>query len=282
MQIAYGHAGGGPEFFVRLDDDEGWTPLSRLGLVPGDSGELAGVADRIPELLRTDHGPGVDLDRLESPVIRPRKILAVGLNYRDHIAETAAQAPESPMIFAKYTSSVSGPFDSIVSYPAITSKLDYEGELAVIMRTGGRWIPQSEALEHVLGYAVSNDVSARDLQRADRQFSRSKSFDTFCPIGPWITTADAVPDPQALGIRTRVNGAVRQDGTTADMIFSVAYVISFLSQTMTWEPGDVLLTGTPAGVILGMPDPVFLTDGDEVEVEIDGVGTIRNRVRFDG
>ena len=158
----------------------------------------------------------------------------------------------------------------------LTARADYEVELAVIMGRSTRDVAEADALDHVFGYTVSNDVSARDAQRADRQFGRSKSFDTFCPIGPWITSADRVADPQALGLWTRVNGEPRQDSSTAKMLFSVAYLIHYLARGMTLEPGDVILTGTPSGVGLFMDPPVFLQPGDVVECGVEGLGTIRN------
>ena len=211
------------------------------------------------------------------PLERPGKIVAVGLNYRGHADEQGAQVPERPLLFAKWQTALIGPGEPIV-LPAISSAIDYEAELGVVLGERVKGIAAADALAAVRGYVCANDVTARDLQRADRQFTRSKSLDTFCPVGELVPAA-AVPDPQALGIRCLVNGELRQDSTTADMIFSVAELIAFVSEAITLEPGDLLLTGTPPGVGVFRDPPVFLADGDEVVVEIDGVGRLANPVR---
>ncbi|MHB1242405.1 MAG: fumarylacetoacetate hydrolase family protein [Gaiellaceae bacterium] len=211
------------------------------------------------------------------PLERPGKIVAVGLNYRGHADEQGAQVPERPLLFAKWQTALIGPGEPIV-LPAISSSIDYEAELGVVLGERVKGIAAADALAAVRGYVCANDVTARDLQRADRQFTRAKSLDTFCPVGELVPAA-AVPDPQALRIRCLVNGELRQDSTTADMIFSVAELIAFVSEAITLEPGDLLLTGTPPGVGVFRDPPVFLADGDEVVVEIDGVGRLANPVR---
>jgi 2-keto-4-pentenoate hydratase/2-oxohepta-3-ene-1,7-dioic acid hydratase in catechol pathway len=208
---------------------------------------------------------------------RPGKIICVGLNYRRHAEEQGAQAPEQPMLFAKWATALTGPGDPIV-LPPISSKVDYEAELGVVIGARVKGVGVENALEAVRGYLCANDVSARDLQRADGQFTRSKSLDTFCPVGELVPAAE-VPDPQALRIRCVVNGEVRQDSTTADMIFGVAELIAFVSEAITLEPGDLLLTGTPEGVGLFRDPPVFLADGDEVTIEIEGLPSLTNPVR---
>lgn len=208
---------------------------------------------------------------------RPGKIVAVGLNYRGHADEQGAQVPERPLLFAKWQTALIGPGEAIV-LPAISSSIDYEAELGVVLGERVKGVAAADALAAVRGYVCANDVTARDLQRADRQFTRAKSLDTFCPVGELVPAA-AVPDPQALRIRCLVNGELRQDSTTADMIFSVAELIAFVSEAITLEPGDLLLTGTPPGVGVFRDPPVFLADGDEVVVEIDGVGRLANPVR---
>jgi len=208
---------------------------------------------------------------------RPPKLLGIGLNYRDHAAETGAALPERPLIFAKLASAVTAP-SGPVRHPEFTEELDYEGELAVVIgRTASR-VPEARALEHVFGYAIMDDVTARDRQRAEPQWVRAKGGDTFAPFGPWVTTADEVPDPQALTIRTYVNGELRQDGRTADMVFGVAELIAFCSSSFTLEPGDVISTGTPAGVGVARNPKSFLWPGDRVRVEIDGLGAIEHQV----
>jgi 2-keto-4-pentenoate hydratase/2-oxohepta-3-ene-1,7-dioic acid hydratase in catechol pathway len=208
---------------------------------------------------------------------RPGKIICVGLNYRGHAEEQGAQPPEQPILFAKWPTALTGPGDPIV-LPQISSSIDYEAELGVVIGSRVKGVLAEHALEAVRGYVCANDVSARDLQRADRQFTRAKSIDTFCPVGELVPAAE-VPDPQALRIRCLVNGEVRQDSTTADMIFSVAALIAFASEAITLEPGDLLLTGTPEGVGLYRDPPLFLADGDEVTVEIDGLPALTNPVR---
>ena len=211
------------------------------------------------------------------PIERPGKIICVGLNYRAHAEEQGATVPERPILFAKWPTALIGPGEAIV-LPSITSSVDYEAELGVVIGSRAKQVPVEEALGVVHGYLCANDVSARDLQFADGQFTRAKSLDTFCPVGE-LVPASAIPDPQALGIRCLVNGEVRQSSTTADMIFSVAEVIAFVSQAITLEPGDLLLTGTPEGVGVFRDPPVFLAVGDEVVVEIDGIGSLANPVR---
>jgi 2,4-didehydro-3-deoxy-L-rhamnonate hydrolase len=211
------------------------------------------------------------------PIERPGKVICVGLNYRDHAEEQGAELPERPILFAKWSTALTGPGDPIV-LPRISSSIDYEAELGVVIGARVKGAAQGAALEAVRGYLCANDVSARDLQYADRQFTRAKSLDTFCPVGDLVPAAE-VPDPQALRIRCLVNGDVRQDSTTADMIFSVAELISFASEAITLEPGDLILTGTPAGVGVFREPPLFLADGDEVTVEIEGIGSLTNPVR---
>jgi 2-keto-4-pentenoate hydratase/2-oxohepta-3-ene-1,7-dioic acid hydratase in catechol pathway len=212
------------------------------------------------------------------PIERPGKIVCVGLNYRSHAEEQDRQPPERPMLFAKWATSLIGPGDPIV-LPPISRAVDYEAELGVVIGSRVKGVSPANALEAVRGYLCANDVSARDLQRADRQYTRGKSLDTFCPIGPELVPAAEVPDPGALGIRCLVNGDVRQDSTTADLIFSVAELIAFTSEAITLEPGDLLLTGTPSGVGEFRDPPLYLQDGDEVTVEIEGIGTLTNPVR---
>jgi 2-keto-4-pentenoate hydratase/2-oxohepta-3-ene-1,7-dioic acid hydratase in catechol pathway len=204
--------------------------------------------------------------RLLAP-FRPCKIVAVGRNYVAHAAEHGAEVPEEPLIFLKPTSSIIGPGASI-RLPSQSRQVEHEAELAVVIGEGGWQISQDDALNHVLGYCCANDVTARDLQRSDGQWTRAKGFDTFCPLGPWVETD---LDPGNLAVTARVNGEIRQRGETDQMVFSVAVLISYISGIMTLEPGDVILTGTPAGV-----SPIYA--GDLVEVEVEGIGVLRNKV----
>ena len=212
------------------------------------------------------------------PIERPGKIVCVGMNYRAHAEEQGREPPERPVLFAKWASALIGPGEAI-RLPAISQAIDHEAELGVVLGERVRAVSVANALEAVRGYLCANDVSARDLQRADRQFTRAKSLDTFCPVGPSLVPAADVPDPQALRIRCLVNGEVRQDSSTADMVFSVAELIAFASEAITLEPGDLILTGTPGGVGEFRDPPLYLRDGDEVTVEIEGVGTLTNPVR---
>jgi 2-keto-4-pentenoate hydratase/2-oxohepta-3-ene-1,7-dioic acid hydratase in catechol pathway len=231
-------------------------------------------ADRRPQ------GEAVPLEeaRLHAPLARPGKIVAIGLNYEDHAAETGAEIPEKPLVFAKYPNTIIGPGEPI-RIPPITEQVDYEAELAVVIGRRARNVSESEALEYVFGYANANDVSSRDLQFSEGgQWTRSKSLDTFLPLGPFVATRDEVPDPQDLYIRAILNGEVVQDGTTSKMIFSVAELVSFLSTGMTLEPGDIIITGTPPGVGMARDPQLWMKPGDEVTIEIEGLGALTNPV----
>jgi 2-keto-4-pentenoate hydratase/2-oxohepta-3-ene-1,7-dioic acid hydratase in catechol pathway len=211
------------------------------------------------------------------PIPRPQKIIAVGLNYRDHAEEQGAELPTAPLLFAKWPNALIGPGDPIV-IPRASEKVDYEAELGVLIGSRIRNVSARNALEAVEGYVCVNDVSARDLQFSDGQWTRGKSPDTFCPVGPELIPAPSVPDPQSLRIRCLLNGDVMQDSTTANMIFGVAEIVAYASATMTLEPGDLIATGTPAGVGIFRKPPVLLKAGDEVTVEIEGIGSLTNPV----
>ncbi|MGH2968716.1 MAG: fumarylacetoacetate hydrolase family protein, partial [Solirubrobacteraceae bacterium] len=253
-------------------------------LAPGGSDPVAGE-------VRGDHvvafASGTVLDRLASsdrtpaggeafplagvtllaPVPRPRAIFGIGLNYAAHAAETGAELPEAPMVFLKLPSS-SVPPSGPVRCPPVVKRLDYEVELAVVMGRGGE----------IAGYAVADDVSARDLQKREPRWVRAKGFDSSCPWGPWVTTADEVADPEGLRIRSHVNGELRQDSTTADLIFGPRALADFIAETCTLEPGDLILTGTPQGVGQAMDPPRFLADGDVVRCEVESLGAIEHRI----
>ena len=210
------------------------------------------------------------------PIARPGKIVCVGLNYKDHAEEQGADLPAAPLLFAKFTSALIGPGDPIV-IPSIVTKCDYEAELGVVLGSTVTRVSKENALEAVAGYVVANDVSARDLQFGDGQWTRGKSPDTFCPVGPLVARAD-VGDPHALGIRAILNGETVQDSTTANLIFGIDEIISYASQTSTLEAGDLILMGTPAGVGVFRDPPRLLRPGDEITIEIDGVGSLTNPV----
>ncbi|NUW39812.1 fumarylacetoacetate hydrolase family protein [Nonomuraea rhodomycinica] len=210
--------------------------------------------------------------------LRPGKIVAIGLNYLDHIRETGMDKPARPLMFAKFPSSVIGPGEPIVIDSGLTGSVDWEVELAAVVGTPLRHAGPAEALAAVAGYTVANDVSARDLQFSDGQWTRGKSLDTFCPLGPVVVTPDELGDPQGLRLRTVVNGETVQDSSTAEMLFGVAELLSFCSASFTLEPGDVVLTGTPWGCGAFMDPPRSLSPGDVVEVSVEGIGELRNPV----
>lgn len=224
----------------------------------------------------------LDENRLElGPCVpSPGKIICIGLNYRRHAAESGLKVPENPVLFSKFTTALAASGERI-PLPSNAVQYDYEAELAVVIGRRARHVSQSEALNYVFGYCNANDLSARDLQFRTNQWLLGKTLDKFMPIGPYLVTRDEVGDPQALGIRCWVNGALRQNSSTADMIFSIAESVSYISQYMTLEPGDLISTGTPEGVVFGMTDKVWLRPGDEVIVEIDKLGRLTNVMRGD-
>ncbi len=255
-------------FLVRGEDEP------RTGAVQGEEVVAFDEGDSVlGRLAGGDHTPaagrvfGLGEVTFLAPVLRPRAIFGIGLNYAAHAAEQGAAPPERPIVFMKLPSSSVAP-GGPVRCPSVVRRLDYEGELAVVMGAGGR----------VGGYAVADDVSARDLQRAEPQWTRAKGADTFCPWGPWITTPDEVADPESLRLRTWVNGELRQDAMTSDLIFGIEALVAFLRETCTLEPGDLILTGTPSGVGMSMDPRRFLSSGDVVRVEIESLGAIEHAV----
>ena len=216
--------------------------------------------------------------KLLAPVPRPGKIICVGLNYRDHAKETGKAVPTEPILFPKFANSVVGPGAEVL-VPPEADEIDYEAELAVVVGRRASRVAVADALDHVAGYACANDVSSRSLQFRTGQWLTGKAIDTFLPLGPYLVTADEVPDPQALGIRCLVNDELRQDSNTSEMVFGVAELVSYTSRTITLEPGDLLVTGTPAGVGMAADPPRYLRAGDRMRVEIDGLGELENTVR---
>lgn len=214
---------------------------------------------------------------LNPPVLAPGKILAVGLNYAAHAAEQNAQPPESPLIFSKCTTALVGPTDAI-RIPRISDKIDYEAELAVVIGKEAKSVAADDAYDYIAGYTIMNDVTARDLQRRERQWARAKGLDTFAPCGPWIVTKDEIDDPHSLGIELRVNGELRQNSNTNDLIFKIPQLIEFISQDLTLKPGDIISTGTPSGVGVFSNPPVFLRPGDSIEINVERIGKLVNTV----
>lgn len=223
------------------------------------------------------HLPG-DGVRIEAPLKTPRKFFCIGLNYRAHAAESNSPLPKEPLFFNKFATSIVGPYDPVIHQgPAVTEKLDYEVELAVVIGKRAKNVPEAEAENYVYGYTVVNDISARDLQKSDGQWVKGKALDTYAPLGPCVVTRDEI-DASDLALRTRVNGELRQESRTSDLIFSVPQLIAYISRLITLEPGDVISTGTPSGVGGAMKPPRFLKSGDRMEVSIEKLGTQRNRV----
>ena len=266
-----------------------------------DATELLGGTDRVAVIERWDTSravlenalaslPGVPLGSvtLRAPLRPVRNVFAVGKNYRDHVREfgrsgydtpsRSEDLPDKPIIFSKATTSVTGPYDDVDPHHGVTSELDYEGELGVIIGRGGRGITHGEAYGHVWGYTVINDVTARDLQRDHKQWMLGKSLDTHCPMGPYAVSADEAGDVQTLEVETLVNGERRQHAPVKDLIFDIPALIATISAGITLLPGDIIATGTPAGVGIGFDPPRFLTSGDVVEVSITRLGTLRNRI----
>lgn len=237
-----------------------------------------GGVERVRTALRSAALPVLDPTgmRVGAPVARPGKVVCIGLNYRDHAEETGAAVPARPVVFMKDPGTVVGPYDTVL-IPRGSAKTDWEVELAVVIGRRARYLAgPADAVGVIAGFAVSNDVSERAFQlELSPQWDLGKSCETFNPLGPWLVTADEVPDPQELGLRLAVNGVPRQNGTTGNMVFDLAYIVWYLSQYMVLEPGDVINTGTPAGVALGLPDTPYLRAGDTVELAIDGLGSQR-------
>jgi 2-keto-4-pentenoate hydratase/2-oxohepta-3-ene-1,7-dioic acid hydratase in catechol pathway len=269
---------------VILENAQGWNPS--LPLTIEEALFVPGGLDRVRNFVRENLEDPVQLRRLAVPddkiqlglLFRPRNLLCIGLNYKDHAAEGGVALPEKPVVFAKLTGCIIGPGQPIL-LPPDTVEVDYEAELAVVMGRRCRGATVSDALDFVAGYTCLNDVSARDFQLGDGQWVRAKSQDTFGPMGPYLVTREDIPDPQTLPIRCRVNGKTLQDSNTDKMIFGVRELVAFISRGITLEPGDVISTGTPHGVGFARKPPIFLKSGDEVVVEIEGIGKLSNPVR---
>jgi acylpyruvate hydrolase len=269
----------------RLNGSEKVFNLKRLdSRLPGDMIEfLKGgsavltLAQQVLSAASPDLGVNLAEVKLLAPLLQPEKLICIGQNYLEHAKESGASKAPFPIIFAKYNNSIVGPGEAIV-IPSVVTKPDYEGELAVVIGKRGRNIPEAEALAYVGGYTVLNDVSARDWQNRTSQWVIGKTCDTFCPMGPALVTADEIPDPQDLHVRTLINGEELQNGWTGDMIFPIATLIADMSRVMTLEPGDVIATGTPPGVGFARVPPRWLRPGDLVRIEIDKVGVLENPV----
>jgi 2-keto-4-pentenoate hydratase/2-oxohepta-3-ene-1,7-dioic acid hydratase in catechol pathway len=265
--------------------------LRKLGRAPEDMIELLGLGERYRKALGVvvacasglgKKGPKGLLTplrtaKLRAPIAHPQKITCVGLNYADHAREGGVEPPKAPIFFLKSHNTICGPGDPI-KLPPNSEKVDYEAEFAVVIGKRGRGIPESDAHKYIAGYTILHDVSARDMQFSDNQWYRGKSCDTFAPTGPWIVTPDEIPDPHSLRISLTLNGETLQDSNTSNLIFKVPFLISYLSQSLTWEVGDLISTGTPPGVGFARKPPVFLKAGDTTSVTVEGIGTLTNPV----
>jgi 2-keto-4-pentenoate hydratase/2-oxohepta-3-ene-1,7-dioic acid hydratase in catechol pathway len=287
VKIARSMFGDSPQFFVSREGNV-FRSLRQLGFSCTSLDELCQDLDAISAALaRTeDNVEASDEDKvidqnLLSPIAARGSLIGVGLNYQEHAEESNLAVRSNPLLFGKWAGSITGPYSPIILDPRFTSRLDYEVELGVVI---GRPIERGQTKDlrsAVLGYVVANDVSARDIQFDEGSWSRAKSSDTYCPMGPYITTSDEVPDPHDLTLECRVNGELRQKASTSQMIFNVDEILEFTVQTMSLSVGDVILTGTPSGVAMGMPQPKWLNAGDVVRCEISGLGSIENKVQLD-
>jgi 2-keto-4-pentenoate hydratase/2-oxohepta-3-ene-1,7-dioic acid hydratase in catechol pathway len=251
--------------------------IDATGCIPCDfKGDMIDFIKKRPDCAPSGKAIALDSIKLASPVSIPSKIVGIGLNYRDHIRESKGEVPKTPLIFAKFPNSLIGHNDLITWDVNLTKKVDFEAELAVIIGKTIHKCPTTEVMDAIFGYTCANDVSARDLQFGDGQWVRGKSLDTFCPLGPWITTADDIPDPHLLDIRCWLNGQIMQHSNTSMMIFKLPELISFISHNCTLMPGDIILTGTPHGVGTFREPSVYMKDGDEIVVEIEKIGRLVN------
>jgi 2-keto-4-pentenoate hydratase/2-oxohepta-3-ene-1,7-dioic acid hydratase in catechol pathway len=278
MRLATIQTRQGPRTAVQFDSQ--WVAFSarlREEILAG----WPGTRDAVERAARAPNVERLPADKVKflPPVPDPRKIICLGLNYRDHAAESGAPIPRDPVLFSKYATAMIGHEDAIV-LPALSHEVDYEAELVIVVGKGGRHIKEADAMSHVAGYTIGHDVSARDwqLKKDGKQWMVGKTFDTFAPVGPVLVTADEIPDPHQLAIKLRLNGKTMQDSNTSQMIFPVPAVLAYLSTVFTLEPGDLIFTGTPPGVGFARKPPVYLKDGDVVEVEIEKLGVLRNRV----
>jgi 2-keto-4-pentenoate hydratase/2-oxohepta-3-ene-1,7-dioic acid hydratase in catechol pathway len=294
MRLVRFTTGAGPRIGVVEERAGSDVVLDVTAALPAGTGALDLVerwlelAPAVAAATTTAEALALDAVRLTAPIPLRRDVFCVGKNYREHVAECgrsgydqpdrSEELPEYPIIFTKATTSLAGPFDDVEAHSGVTRELDYEAELGVIIGRGGRGISRADAFDHVWGYTIVDDVTARDLQRRHKQWTIGKSLDTHCPMGPYAVSADEVPDVTALLVESRVNGELRQSAPLKDLIFDIPELIATISAGITLLPGDVIATGTPAGVGIGFDPPRFLTSGDIVEVTITGLGTQRNRI----
>lgn len=284
MKLITFNAGQGPRLGALVDGQVVDLAATSSGNLPADMRRFLELGDvgmetarsTVEQALTNGQTMAIDAVKIMAPILNPSKIIAIGLNYMDHCREQNIEPPQSPIIFAKFPTSIIGPGDTIRWDPELTSQVDFEAELAVVMGRTARRVTEAEALAYVAGYTICHDVSARDLQFGDGQWIRGKSLDTFCPIGPYLVTRDEISDPHNLAIRCTVNDQVMQDSNTAEMIFQIPFLIEYISRAFTLLPGDIITTGTPDGVGVFRSPKIFLKDGDQVTMEIEGLGQLTN------
>jgi 2-keto-4-pentenoate hydratase/2-oxohepta-3-ene-1,7-dioic acid hydratase in catechol pathway len=287
MRLVSFTAAAGDRLGVEAGPGHIWSASSLGSGLPGSMAELLAGGQAALAALRSAtarasaEGRSGDVDPASriAPVPRPGKVVAIGLNYRDHAAELGLDIPDVPLMFAKFPTSVVGDGATVSWDPALTNEVDLEVELAVVIGRAAREVGREAALEHVLGYTCLNDVTARDLQFSDGQYVRSKSLDTFCPMGPVVVTSDELPDPGDLAVRSWRNGELMQDSRTSELIFDVAELVAFCSRAFTLEPGDVIATGTPGGIGYFREPRISMRDGDLMRIEVEGIGSLTNPCR---
>jgi len=277
MRLATIHTPNGPRAAVQTDDAFIELPSSVRELLEGGPAFLRRAVETASRPAAVRH-PAASV-KLLAPVPDPRKILCIGLNYRDHAAESGAPLPREPVVFSKFATALIGNGEAI-RLPAVSKEVDYEAELVLVVGKKGRHIRAADAMDYLAGYTIGHDVSARDwqLKKDGKQWLTGKTFDTFAPLGPVLVTTDEIPDPHTLAIRLRLNGQTMQDSNTSQLIFRAGDLLAYISQVVTLEPGDLIFTGTPSGVGFARKPPIFLKHGDVVEVEIDKIGVLRNPV----
>lgn len=278
-----------PLAYVALQESKnlpaGNFPTDMLALLQGGDEMLNAAAAALKWIQSADSGTAkeafihpVSQIKIAPLMTNPTKIICIGLNYYDHCRETGTEVPKSPITFVKYPSAIIGPEENITWSPEASSQVDYEAELAFVIKRTAKNVPANEAFDYIAGYTMLNDISARDVQFSEGQWVRSKSFDTFCPIGPYLVTSDEVGDPHQLAIKCRLNGELVQDSNTSELIFKIPFLMEFITKTCTLLPGDIVSTGTPHGVGVFRDPPIFLKPGDVIEVEIDKLGRLRNPI----
>lgn len=263
--------------------NNGYVTLKKLGF-PGTLEELIksdkAVQLELESLIKSwSEFTTYENEQLDAPLKNPGKIVAIGLNYIDHASESKMELPKHPLVFTKFNSSITGPFDNLIIPSSITNEVDFEVELAVVIGKHAKNVSRENAKQYIFGYTIINDVSARDIQFADGQWVRGKSLDSFCPMGPYIITSDEIKDPQNLTLKCKVNDVLMQNASTKDMIFGIADLISIMSQSFTLEPGDIISTGTPSGVGFIRKPPIYLKDKDTMVTEVQNIGKLINKVK---